>query len=175
MIRGARFRQIVFACTLVLAPRHAMAQKATAFSLPITVDVANGLSVFTERSLDFGTVLAGSGTATVPLTSASNGLFRINGRNNRTVNVTLSPPASLVNGANSIPYTWQAASNDNANDVGTATVRATTGFQVQLKDHISGSTSNGWVWIYGSINLGTMPSTLPGGLYQGTFVITVAY
>jgi hypothetical protein len=165
----------MMAAGLLMTPVVASGQQSSVLSMSVTADVANGLSVFVENHLSFGTVLTGSGVRSVALTDPAAGMFRINGRNNRDIDVTLSPPATLTNGVHTIPYTWQAAYNNTTQNAATATTVAATAFQAQLKHHISGNISQAYVWAYGSIDLGTSPSPLSGGLYQGTFVISVAY
>lgn len=153
-----------------------MAQNSGFGPVDVIVDVVNGLSVFRERDLNFGTVLAGTGVHPVAVTSANAGLFRIYGRRNRTVDVTLTPPSVLDNGTHTIPYTWQAAYNQSANDPAAATTVSSPTFPLRLLHFVAPAPAGqAWVWIYGSIDVGTMPNTLSGGTYTGIFTLSAAY
>jgi hypothetical protein len=152
------------------------AQPSGAVSMNVVVDVLNGLSVFRERSLSFGEAVAGSGWRTLPATSADAGLFRIQGRRNRWVDMVLTPPTELVNGAAAVPYAWQASKNDAANDPAAAVPVAGLADAIRLRDFTApGSDGLAWIWVHGSVDLGAPGTPLPGGTYTGIFTISVAY
>jgi hypothetical protein len=152
------------------------AQSSGTPAMNVVVDVLNGLSVFRERSLSFGEAVAGSGWRTLPATSADAGLFRIQGRRNRWVDMVLTPPTELVNGAAAVPYAWQASKNDAANDPAAAVPVAGLADAIRLRDFTApGSDGLAWIWVHGSVDLGAPGTPLPGGTYTGIFTISVAY
>jgi hypothetical protein len=100
------------------------------------------------------------------------GKFRVQGVRNTNVNMTLSPPAVLANGAASIPYTWQAAKNEN-DDIASAATVVTASHILRLRYRVSAQVGNGWLYIYGSINVSN--AALPPGVYSGVFTVTASY
>ncbi len=165
----------LLAVLLLAAP--AAAQPSASAPLEVQVMVVEGLAAWSDRGLDFGVVGAGSGTVAVPVTSPSAGLFRISGRRNRWVSVTLEPPAELTHGSGeAITYTWQAASNGESGDPATATPVTALTSDLRLRDFTApGNRAWGWVWVYGSVDLGGPGTLLPPGTYSGLFTIVVAY
>lgn len=158
---------------LLLCPLLAQAQSGFSQTATIQVDIASGnLMVFVENPLDFGTVIAGSGVNTIALTSPSAGKFRVQGVRNTNVNMTLSPPAVLTNGAGSIPFAWQAAKNEN-DDIASAAVAVGASHILRLRHRVSAQVGNGWLYIHGSINVSN--GALPPGIYSGVFTVTASY
>lgn len=157
-----------------LRPAVLAGQQALSQGLTIQVGVASGLTVLRDRDLNFGTLVTNSGVTTVTLASANVGKLHIYGGQNRTVNITLVPPATLKFGTNTIPYTWGGAYNEQLNiptDPTTVTLAATTA-TFRLRD--TGPTGNygqAYLWIFGSVTVGAVPP----GVYSGTFTISAAY
>jgi hypothetical protein len=152
----------------------ASAQTSATLGTTIQVAVASGLTVLAVQDLDFGAVVAGTGMTTVTLASADVGKLSIVGQQNKTVIVTLAPPAQLRNGAATIPYTWGAAYNEIVNNPADArtTVFATTTANFRLRDSsLFQSYGAAYMWVYGSVNVGAV---VPG-VYTGTFTVTAHY
>jgi hypothetical protein len=178
--RGQKYRPCLLAAALLAAggwaaPAPMHAQGVSPGSVEIAIDVVNGLSVFRERHLNFGAVVAGSGVHTVTATSPNAGLFRVYGRRNRWVDVTLTPPANLSNGTHTIPFTAAASANEEGNVAAEAVAVGNT-FSFRLREFVSPSPAGqAWVWIHGQIDVGTAPSALSAGLYTGIFTLHAVY
>lgn len=154
------------------APTYA--QSSVTSSRTISIGVAVGLSAYANKALNFGTVVAGTGTHSVAVTDAAAGKATISGQWNRTVIVTLAPPSNLVNGANVLTYTPGAAYNNTADDPAAATVwSAPGGTQAgfRLRANRSGQTANGYIYLFGSIDVGNVPA----GNYSGVYLVSVSY
>jgi hypothetical protein len=150
------------------------AQSGATQARSISIGVAVGLSVYANRALNFGTVVAGTVAHSVAVTDAAAGKVTISGQWNRTVYVTLTPQASLVSGSNTLPYTPGAAYNSSADNPSAAAVWASpTGRQAgfRLRANRSGQTGEAFIYIYGSINVGIVP---PGN-YSGLYLLSVSY
>lgn len=152
----------------------AFGQSSFTQSPSVSIGIAQGLSAYTNTNLNFGTVVSGAGTYSVAVTSASAGEVTIQGQWNTTVYVTLTPPASLTNGVNTIPYTPRAAFDNSADNpaVSTEWIPPTgrqTGFR--LRANHAGQSGQAFVYIFGSINVGSVPP----GTYSGTYVVAVSY
>ena len=163
----------VLALSLLLNP-SVYAQSSFTQSRSISIGVAQGLSIYVNHALNFGTVVSGTGTHSLAVTDANAGKTTISGQYKKTVYVTLTPPATLVNGGNSITYTPGAAYNNTADNASLATVWATpsgtqAGFKL-LANHV-GKTGEAFVYLFGSINVGSVPA----GTYSGTYTVAVAY
>lgn len=167
------FLRLLPCLVLLLCPLTVTGQSTSARAATVVVDIASeGISIFTENALNFGSVLAGSGVRTVAVTNPAAGKFRVQGRRNTNLNVTLSPPAVLTNGAASIPYTWQAAKNEDTDNPANVIVVAANHI-LRLRYRVSAQVGNAWLYIYGSINVSN--AALPPGVYTGTFTVTAAY
>ncbi|MGH7475055.1 MAG: hypothetical protein ACRELD_02085 [Longimicrobiales bacterium] len=155
----------------------AEAQLAGSNAATVQVDVASGLSVTTMTDLSFGTVVQSAGAVTLTNTSAGIGKFRINGQQNRNVQVTLLAPAVLTSGANAIVYAPAAGYNQTADQpsalTGTFTfVGGVSTATMQLADKSPpGAAGQAFVYIYGGIDVGAVPA----GTYVGQFTMTAAY
>ncbi|HSM36545.1 MAG TPA: DUF4402 domain-containing protein [Longimicrobiales bacterium] len=163
------------AATLILAAASATGSTLHAQTVSTTTtvraDVVNGIRILKISDVDFGVVPAGSGVTLLNATDAGAGRFHIFGQNGRTVTVTITAPAALASGANSIPYAGAASVNESADDPAAATPALVgPSFTMKLRDQ--GPTRNarlGYLWIHGAITVG--PATAPG-IYTGTVTIT---
>lgn len=159
---------------LLLWGWDASAAHGQSVAVTVQADVENGLSVFIVRSLNFGTVASRSGVATVTLTSANNGLFRLYGQRNKTVNVTLTPPTQLSNGTHTIPVTSTGAAYNelvnNPSDANTVVMTGTTA-AFKLRENQPGNAGQAYLWVYGSINVGAVSA----GRYTGTWTLSAVY
>ena len=124
----------------------------------------------TVTNLNFGTVVSGSQIYTIPLGSASEGKVSIQGTNRR-VYITLTPPATIRNGTNSLPYTWAAAYNNTADNPATATVFPATTANFILSARV-GTNYYAYIYLYGSLNV---TSVVPAGTYSGNFTVKASY
>jgi hypothetical protein len=171
-----RFLARIWVITLVvvLAAGSVCAQSSATQTKTVSVGVAVGLSLFVDRGLNFGTVVVNTGLDSVALTAVNTGEVTINGQWNNNVTVTLTPPASLTNGGNNLPYTPGAAYNNAADDPATATVWTPPSGQqtaFRLRANHTGHTGEAYIYIYGSINVGNVSP----GTYSGLYGIAVTY
>ena len=151
-----------------------MAQSSSAQTRSVSIGVAVGLSVYADKGLNFGNAVAGTSIDSVTITDAAAGKVTISGQFNKTVYVTLTLPVSLINGSNSIPYTPGAGHNNTADAPASATIWTTpSGTQtgIRLRANRSGQTAGAFVYIFGSVNVGTVPP----GIYTGTYLVSVSY
>ena len=143
-------------------------------SRTITIDVVNGLSLFVDHQIDFGEVVQNSGANILTINSPNIGHVTITGQKGKTVYVTLTPPDSLLNGTNSIPYTPQAAYNNISDNPSGSTIipipPGTANFKLQAPS-VNGNLRNAYIYLFGSINV----ANVPPGTYNGTFVVSVHY
>ena len=129
-------------------------------------------SVTEGNGLSFGNVVQGTGTATVSLTSSNAGWVTLTAPSGRNIGATLTPPASLTDGAgNTIPYTAKAAYNIYTFNPGSASTMPPSGKTCCgiLHANDNGTTAQGYIWIYGSINVGMIPA----GSYSAVYNITL--
>lgn len=162
---------LVFIFGVSSAP-NLFAQSSVTSSATIKIGVTTGLSLYVDRNLNFGTVVTGTGIDSIGLASSMTGHVTLSG-SNKTVYVTLTPPASLSNGANTISYTPRAAYNATADDPSTATIMSASG-TTSFKpgdNHLHGNTYYAYIYLYGSINVGSVPA----GSYSGTYTVAVTY
>lgn len=143
-------------------------------SRTITIDVVNGLSLFVDHQIDFGEVVQNSGVDSLMINSPNIGHLTITGQKYKTVYVTLTPPTSLVNGPNSIPYTPAAKYNNIADNTSGAILipipPGTANFTLNASS-VNGKLRNAYIYLFGSINV----ANVPPGTYNGTFMVSVNY
>ncbi len=170
-----RFALMVLFLSYALLPAApALCQNSSTHSNLISIGVAQGLSLYVNKGLTFGTIVQQAGNVSVQLTSLSAGEVTIYGQKNRSVYVTLSPPSALVNGSNTITYTPQAAYNSSADNPSSATVWSNpSGLQsaIQLQANSHGQGAEAYIYVYGSLNVGNVTP----GAYTGNFGISVTY
>ena len=129
-------------------------------------------SVTEGHALSFGNVVQGTGTATVTVTSPNAGWVILTAPSGRNIGATLTPPASLTDGAgNTIPYTARAAYNINVFNPGASNTMPSSGNTCcgVLHANDNGITAQGYIWVYGSINVGMIPA----GSYSAVYSITL--
>ncbi len=137
----------------------------------IQVGVAAGLSLYVDRNLSFGNVVSGTGIDSVAMTSANAAHVTIGGSKKK-VYVTLTPPTALTDGHNSITFTPEAAYNSTADDPSTAASMTASGqTSFELNSHVSGNNYQGYLYLYGSIDV----QNVPAGSYSGTYTVSVTY
>ena len=153
-------------------PVDAEAQVLLQAQVPIAVTVVGGLSITQHRDVNFGTAVQSAGTITLSAVDAGAGYLQIVASRNRDVTLTLTPPANLVSGSNTIPYTAAASLNPLTSDPSAATAVAgnTATFRAQETTG-SNNLRRAHLWLHGGVNVGSVP----GGVYTGTFTVTVAY
>ncbi len=152
----------------------AFGQTSVTKTSTISIGVAEALTLYVNRNLSFGTVVAGTGTKTVVANSAGAAKLTVSGHKNRNVYVTLTPPAFLSDGTDRITYSASASYNSSADDPSTSTAWASaSGRQaaMQLSANSRGSTAEAFIYLYGSIDVGNVPA----GNYSGTYVVSVSY
>ncbi|MFH0991046.1 MAG: hypothetical protein V1799_13640 [bacterium] len=152
---------------------NAYAQSSLSSNATVKISALNGLTILKVRDLNYGIVPQNS-TATIAVTDAQTGKFTVVGTKTKNVITTLTPPATLTNGSNSITYTAQASFNNLADNPATATewipasgVKA--GFRPSA--NTSGNIGEFYIYIYGSITVGNVPA----GTYTGVFTVSVSY
>lgn len=169
----ARLWAIVLAILIISfsTPSSILAQTSSTQTATIKIGVAAGLTIYVDRNLSFGSVVSGTGVDSVAITSTSAGHVTIGG-SNKTVYVTLTPPSSLTSGSNTIVYTPRAGYNSSVDDPSTATSMSPSGqTSFKLNTHVTGNNYQGYVYLYGSINVGSVPA----GSYSGTYTVAVTY
>lgn len=161
---------LVLVVAFSTAPR--LSAQSYTQSATIKVGVSAGLSLYVDRNLSFGDVVSGTGANSVGLTSPNVGHVTIGGSKN-TVTVTLTPPSALTDGnSHSITYTPEAAYNPSADDPSTAIVMAPSGqTSFALGNHVSGNNYQGYLYLYGSIDV----QNVPAGSYSGQYTVSVTY
>lgn len=155
-------------------PAAVVAQSASAGDITVSLQAVDGLAVSQVRDLRFGVTTAGAGAISVDATSPDAGAFHLYGSNARPINVTFGPPAALSSTeGGSVPYTWAATYNENADDASTAAgaVSVVSNPVVIRTRHSVGSSRRAYIWIHGSVSVGAVPA----GTYTGVFTITAAY
>lgn len=162
------------AVLMLLIPASGRAQSSTGISVPVAVDVFSGLSLTVVQDLDFGLMGQNAGAVSVQATSPAAGKLHLLGQNSRRVDVTLSPPATLVPASGSgagIPYTWGASFNENADDPASATAFGGLTQQVRPQDNFGPQQRRAYIYLYGTLDVGPIPP----GIYEATFTVTATY
>jgi hypothetical protein len=138
----------------------------------LSANIRAQTSVTEGHALSFGNVVQGTGKVTVSLTSPNTGWVTLTAPSGRNIGAVLTPPASLTDGAgNTIPYTAKAAYNIYAYNPGTANTMPSSGNTCcgVLHANDNGITAQGFIWVYGSINVGMIPA----GSYSAVYNITL--
>lgn len=149
------------------------AQSSHSNNATVKISALNGLTILKARDLNYGMVQQNS-TATIAVTDVTTGKFVVIGTKTKNVITTLTPPATLTSGSNSITYSARAAYNNTADNPATATewIPASgvkPGFRPQANQ--SGNIGEFYIYIYGSITIGNVPA----GTYTGVFTVSVSY
>lgn len=158
---------------LATAPRLARAQKSAAQGATVQVDVVNQVDVIKQSDLYFGIVLPGSGPKTLTKTDANIASFEIIADRGQALTITITPPATLTNGTDDIPYTCDAAYNENEDDPATATdLAGCSTFTMKPANQDPGQFLRaGYVYVFGTIDVGAVAT----GTYTGTVTVSAAY
>ncbi|HKI45398.1 MAG TPA: hypothetical protein VKA08_08725 [Balneolales bacterium] len=138
----------------------------------LSADAWAQASVTEGHALGFGNVVQGTGTVNVTLTSPNTGWVTLTAPSGRSIGATLTAPASLTDGGgNTIPYTAGAAYNIKAFNPGTASTMPPSGNTCcgVLQANDNGITAQGYIWVYGSINVGMVSA----GSYSAVYNITL--
>ena len=165
LVRRAAGAAAIAAAFAVPAVAHAQ----TPLNVSVTVNTA--LSVSVQQALLFGVLVPGSNLTIDAQTSASAGRYEISGTGGSTVNVSITYPATLTDGTNTVNLSTYSASS-SATVGGARSVINTPVGQV-----ISGTVVlNGGglveVWIGGKV---TIPALAPANTYSGTVSMTANY
>ncbi len=154
-----------------------VAQNSATANVPVTIQLAKGLSIsLTSGDLNYGEVIL-DGTAQTPAKTPDNGaLLTVVGHPTKSVDITFAN-ATLDNNA---WVTSNGGTNDNLSFIPfiehTATSTYASGNTVNSGNNYGLTNSGGsgyiYLWVGGSIGIG---ATQEPGDYLGTFSVTVAY
>jgi hypothetical protein len=170
-----------FVAALVWAQPLAAQTGTRTMTTNLVAAVVNGLTVLVDRNLDYGTVIANSGSYAVNPTSANVGKVRIYAEKARSVITRLttgpSPDGSYLlhtDGTHQLPWNFQASYNTTADNGATSTpFTGTAPYTASLKPMVgAGNTRFAYIYLYGSINTAGVTTY---GTYQGVVTISVTY
>lgn len=161
---------LVAVATVVTLPASLEAQASAADDISVLAEVLAGITVNGDRSLDFGTVVAGTGSYSVDPGDANAGRFAVTGQQGQDVSIDLDVPNQLVNGGALLNTDfsgnvagWSASSDGSGMNVFQPSAQPTV--QVPGSGEL-------WVFIGGGIDL---PQGQEPGSYSGTVTATVSY
>jgi len=142
------------------------AQQTATTTANVTANVSALLTITKTADLTFGTIVQGA-TATVLSTGAGVATFTIQGTASASTTVTVTFPATVVNGANSMTFTGQQPRYNTVNVQGSS---LTTGWGLTGGNTNSSSTGQLFLWMGGSV---TASPTQQVGSYTGTITVQV--
>lgn len=166
---------------LTLSAIPLAAQTSDDASAIVSAAVLDEFTVEAIEDLDFGTVLAGTGEHQVPVDGEDAGIFQIVGQNNQDIDVLLTPPTDLVHeeqAAETIPYAWaahfQMGTTEPDPEGELEEFTSTTG-SFRLGNGQQGLQEFGFVFIHGTIDVGTNAGDVEPGKYEATFEAEVVF
>ena len=140
----------------------------------LSADVWAQASVTEGHALSFGNVVQGTGVVNVTLSSPNSGWVTLTAPSGRNIGAILTPPASLTDGTgNTISYTAKAAYNVFSFNPGTANTMPTSGKTCCgiLHANDNGITAHGYIWVYGSLDVGMIPAGSYSAVYNITLIV----
>ncbi|HYW52096.1 MAG TPA: hypothetical protein VE861_15885 [Gemmatimonadaceae bacterium] len=160
----SNLRQLLITLTAIgTTGLHAQSSPLTA-----TAAVITSLTVTGTAPLDFGTIPQGV-NRNVQFNAAGSGRFRINGLNNSQVLLTFTLPATLSNGAATLPISnYNVRVNDTNTPASARAIVAISGIPA-LTNLVAGA-----LYVF----IGARVSTAPAqafGTYTGSIVLSAAY
>lgn len=142
---------------------------AQAASVTATADVSIPMIVEGLAPLDFGVLLPGV-ARTIAATATASGRMRVVAKDGATVRFTLTLPATLASGGNTMPVdSWDVRVNNNGNTAGATPIVVTSGTPF---DRLMPASGRLFFFIGGrALPAGTQPQ----GWYAGTITLDAVY
>jgi hypothetical protein len=162
-----------FLAALVLAASAlpAAAQTSASSNLTSTATVVSPISISITQPLAFGKLTA-SQVKTIAADDAANaGQFYVQGDGGAAVTLSVTAPANLVSGANTLPLSALTGTQGATNGSGNSTFSPVPGGTV-LSIPGAGTTQKLYVHIGGTVTAG---AGQPTGAYTGNIALNVAY
>jgi hypothetical protein len=150
---------------VVAGATNAQAQNTDTNEIDVLAEVATAITVSPVQDLDLGDVFPGT-TTTVTADHGSSGEFLITGGADGGVDITMTLPATLTSGANSMPITFTAAAGA---DRGSA-----AGFDPAALYQGRLAASNGELRVFLGAQV-NVPAAQPAGSYSGVVQLTATY
>lgn len=143
--------------------------RAQAASVRATAQVSIPIAVAGLAPLAFGQLLPGV-ARTVAATATSSGRLRVIARGGSTVRLTVTFPATLARGVETMPVdNWAVHVNTNANTAGSTPITVASGVPFDRALPASGR-------LFFFVGARVVPApTQPAGAYTGTIVLAAAY
>lgn len=168
-IKNAFATILLLGCLAISAPSQ---------TVQFSLDVQPELGVEVLQDLNFGTVIANSGTQRVSLGDLQMGIFKIKALAAQSALLTLQKPDQLTSTnegiQKNIPISIYAAYSDQPNSYNNVLNFRDNSLQVSLgNDNVSLSPTweTGYVFIFGDIEVGEVSE----GSYSGTLILNVTY
>ncbi len=175
-------RQIIIAILLLVLPLGVKAQML-ALNTEAAADIT--VTVLSDGILDYGNVFQNQGLVQIQLMDPGTEVISIEGDFNKSVTVTITPPAGLrLDASNSLPFTLGAAyANNEVNNKGDATLFSGNTATFEIREgggpppgggRGGGGgppTTTAYVFIFGDINVGNVNA----GAYSGIINVFVEY
>lgn len=152
---------------------------ASAQFLNIQLDVEPEVDTMIEQSLNFGQVVSNTGEVNIGLGDTNMGIFRVSALRSQKLLITVEHSNELRSVSNSnnatIPFDIEAAyTNFGVNDYRQSTPFTSVIEEVLIEGppiNPTATWSSAYVYIYGSIDIGNIPSDI----YTGEVQITIVY
>lgn len=132
-----------------------------------------GLTISVNQDINFGKLASNSGKVVVKKEGANAGRFTLTGVYHLLpIYMWIQAPRMLFGETDSIGYMAKASYNDLSNNVSTSSDIPTSGDNVvtmTLQANQEGWTGFAYVYLFGSVDVGNVPS----GVYTGTVEITL--
>lgn len=155
-----------------------LAISARSQTVQFSMDVQPELGIEVLQDLNFGTVIANSGTHRVLLGDVQMGIFKIKALTAQSALLTLQKPDHLAPTAagiqKNIPVSIYAAYSDQPNSYNNVLNFRDNSLQVSLGNDnasLSPTWETGYVFIFGDIEVGEVSE----GSYSGTLILNVTY
>jgi len=162
------FRSSVVALALLLLSTVMVAAQSNAASIQATAVVQQPINVTGARDLGFGNVFPGINKA-IPVTDPNSGRWDVVGQANANVQLTFTLPATLSDGANTMPIASYDAHHNTSNSPSGGTNFTPSGAPTSAA--LSG-TGALWVFIGATVSPATNQAA---GSYTGSLSMTVVY
>jgi len=150
-------------------------------AIQFSMDVQPELGIEVLQDLDFGTVVANSGTQQIALGDFGMGIFEIRAFSAQHAFLSIDPPDTLrnegSNSSNAIPFTMNAAYASRPGNYTDLTYFKDNTAWISLGQSEIGTPTSvpawqtGYVYIFGEIEVGDITQ----GSYSGTLILNVTY
>lgn len=176
--------RLLVAILFLILPYSGAYAQMLAFNIEAPPELT--VTVLSDGVLDFGNLLQNQGPVQIMLNDAGTEVISIEGHFNKSVSVTITPPAGLqLDASNTLPFTLGAAyANDEENNKGDATLFSGNTATFPLREGGGGPpprggrggnngqpTATAYLYIYGDITVGNVDA----GTYSGVINIFIEY